>query len=74
MSEQELLDIINDIRMSNGNDAVESISPDVSLRRDLEFDSIDFATLTVRIEDACGVDVFEDGIVDTFGEIWDKVK
>lgn len=74
MREKELLDIINDIRMSNGEDAVKSISGETSLRRDLRFDSIDFATLTVRIEDACGVDIFEDGIVDTFGEILDKVK
>lgn len=74
MSEKELLDIINDIRISNGDECIELINKEISLRKDLGFDSIDFATLTVRIEDACGIDIFEDGLVDTFGEILDKVK
>lgn len=37
-------------------------------------DSLDLAELTVRIEDAFGIDVFEDGIIDTIGEIMDKIN
>ncbi|MDY5583433.1 MAG: acyl carrier protein [Candidatus Merdousia sp.] len=49
------------------------ITAATSLRDDLHFDSFDLAELTVRIEAEFGVDVFEDGIVYTVGEILKKL-
>jgi len=37
-------------------------------------DSLDLAELTVRIEDEFGVDIFEDGMIDTVQEILDKIN
>jgi acyl carrier protein len=40
----------------------------------LGFDSFDLAELTVHIEDAFNVDVFENGIVNTVEEILEILK
>ncbi len=45
-----------------------------TLRRELGLDSLDLAELTVRIENEYGVDIFEDGIVETVGEILEKLE
>jgi len=45
-----------------------------SLRRDLGFDSFDFAELTVKIEDIFDIDIFENRIVDTLAEIKEEMK
>jgi len=37
-------------------------------------DSLDLAELTVRLEEEFGVDVFEDGIVETVEEILTKLS
>lgn len=50
------------------------ITEDTHLRDDLGLDSLDLAELTVRIESEFGIDVFEDGIVNTVGEIIKKIK
>ena len=39
----------------------------------MDFDSFDLALLTAKIEDEFDVDVFEDGVVITVGEIMDKL-
>lgn len=44
------------------------------LRNDIGFDSLDLAELTVRIEAECDIDIFEDGIVNTVGEILEKLE
>ena len=44
------------------------------LRNDIGFDSLDFAELTVRIEAEYNIDIFEDGIVNTVGEIVKKLE
>ncbi len=36
--------------------------------------SFDLAVLTVKIEDEFGIDVFENGIINSFGEIVDMIK
>lgn len=68
-----ILDIINDIRMSQNLDKLENISSDMRLRDDLGLASFDLAELTVRIEDETDIDIFEDGIVNTIGEIYQKL-
>lgn len=69
-----LLNIINGILESNGETKVEKIEKEDDLRDDLGLNSFDLAELTVRLEDEYNIDVFEDGIVQTIGEITDKLK
>ena len=45
-----------------------------NLRDDIGFTSFDLAELTVRIEDEFDIDIFEDGLVATVGEIYSKLK
>ena len=42
--------------------------------RDLGLSSMDMATLTVMLEDEYDIDIFEDGIVLTIGEIVKKLE
>ena len=70
----EFLQIINDIRKKRGMKPIESLNRDLNLRDDLGFDSFDLAELTVRIEDETGIDIFENGIINTVGEILDTLK
>ena len=44
------------------------------LRGDIGFNSFDLAELTVRIENEFDIDIFEDGIVATVGDILNKLK
>ena len=66
--------IINTVLRNRGKQTVESINERSSLRDDLGFDSLDLAELTVRIEAEYDVDIFEDGVVTTVGEILDKIQ
>lgn len=72
--EQRILEIINVIRESKGQPMISTISSSDSLRNTYGFSSFDLAELTVRIEDEFGVDIFEDGLVDTVGEVIDKLQ
>ena len=65
-----ILGIINKRR----EDSVYTLNDDTHLRNDLGFDSIELAELTVRIESEFDIDVFEDGIVSTIGEILEKIS
>jgi acyl carrier protein len=69
----ELLEIINEIREDAGRNPVATIHDQLRLREDLELDSLELAVLTVRIEAAFGVDVFERGMINTVGEILRKL-
>lgn len=70
---EKILTIINDIRQSKDLPALESISEESSLRDDLGLTSFDLAELTVYIEDEFDIDIFEDGLVSTVGEIYRKL-
>lgn len=61
--------IINSIRKGKNLPELDAITPEMNLRSDLEFTSFDLAELTVKIEDEFDVDIFEDGLVNTIGEI-----
>ncbi len=52
----------------------ERIAENTNLRNDLQLDSLELAELTVRIEDEFQIDIFEDGIVETVGEIFKKLS
>lgn len=71
---KKLLDIINTVLANRQKQTIELITPESSLRNDLGFDSLDLAELTVRIEVEYDVDIFEDGVVTTVGEILEKIN
>ena len=68
------MDIINEIRAAKKLAPVESINADTKLREDLSLTSFDLAELTVKIEDEFDIDIFEDGLVSTIGEIYAKLS
>ena len=72
--ENKILNIINDIRAAKGIAPIETLSGEMKLREDLNLTSFDLAELTVKIEDVFDVDIFEDGLVSTIGEILDKLQ
>jgi len=65
----ELLEIINTVLANSNKKTVESINLNLHLRNDLDFDSFNLAELTVRIEEKFGVDVFENGLINTIDEL-----
>ncbi len=71
---ENLLDLINIVLENRGKATLDSISELSSLRDHCGLDSLDLAELTVRIEAEYDVDIFEDGIVSTIGDILGKIK
>ena len=71
---KKLLEIINTVLANRGKSIVTSINETSGLRDDLGLDSLDLAELTVRIEVEYDVDIFEDGVVTTIGEILSKIQ
>ncbi len=65
---------INLIRANKGLGPLDKLSPSTRLRADLGMDSLDLAELTVRLEKETGVDVFADGIVNTVGEVLERIN
>jgi acyl carrier protein len=70
----ELLKIVNTVREHKGQPPLMELCVEMKLREDLGFESLDLAELTVRVEDAFGVDVFADGLVFTVGEIAERLR
>jgi len=72
--EEKVFEIINYIRKNKGLNLLQEIKPSDNLRDVIEFTSFDLAELTVRIEDEFDIDIFEDGLVSTIGEIFEKLS
>jgi len=72
--EEKVKTIINSILANADQKAVDTLHPKYHLRNDLGFDSLMLAELTVHIEEEFGVDVFEDGIINTIEEVFLKIK
>lgn len=72
--ERTILKIINEIRMSKDMSPLANLKKEDHLRNDLCLTSFDLAELTVKIEDEYDIDIFEDGIVNTVGEIITKLE
>lgn len=70
----KVLEIINDIRASKSMAPVKILNETDNLRNDLGLTSFDLAELTVRIEDEFDIDIFEDGLVNTIGEVYAKLE
>lgn len=71
---EELLIIINTVLNNRGKVVIETINKTTHLRNDIGLDSLDLAELTVRIEAKYDIDIFDDGIVNTVGEIFNKIN
>lgn len=71
---QELLNIVNEMRVEAGKTIIERLEPYMDLREDLELDSLMLAELTVRVEDEFDIDIFEDGIIQSIGDILIKIN
>jgi len=61
--------IINTVLENRGKEKIENIQLESNLRNDLGLDSLDLAELTVRVEVEYDIDIFENGVVTTVGEI-----
>ena len=70
----KVLEIINDIRVVKSMSVIEELNDTDNLRNDLGLTSFDLAELTVRLEDEFDIDIFEDGLVNTVGEIYAKLQ
>ena len=66
---QMLLDKINQVLVESGREPVNALRDDMRLRKDLGLDSLELAVLTVKIEAATGIDIFENGLLSTVGEV-----
>jgi len=71
---KQLLAIINTVLSNRGRQPISEIKAGDSLTGVLGFDSLDLAELTVRIEAEWDIDIFEDGLVSTVGEIMRKLR
>jgi len=77
MNKVKIASIINEICEENNYNLVNENTTnflELKFREDIGFDSFNLAQLTVMIEDEFDVDVFEDGVVETVGEIIIKIK
>ena len=72
--EEKVLEIINKIKKIKGEELISQLNESDNLREDLGLSSFDLAELTVNIEDEFDIDIFEDGFVNTIGEIYEKLR
>jgi len=72
--EVKILEIINTVLDNRTKKILTVLNPEMHLRNDIGFDSLDLAELTVRIEAEYDIDIFEDGIVNTVSEILGKLN
>ena len=70
---ETLLIVINEILEEKNGQRLDTLNEGTSLRKDLGFDSMDLALLTAKLDEECGVDIFEDGIIDTVEEVLKKL-
>jgi acyl carrier protein len=66
---EDIKEIINTVLENRGKEKNENIQLESNLRNDLGLDSLDLAELTVRVEVEYDIDIFENGVVTTVGEI-----
>ncbi len=71
---EKILNIVNEIRAAKSLTPIDTVSAEMKLREDLNLTSFDLAELTVKIEDEFDIDIFEDGLVSTVGEIFEKLQ
>ena len=72
--EGKLLETINQVRINSGLSKVESITPDMNLKNDLELDSISIAELIASIDVVFDTDINSEGMVETVGDIQNRLS
>lgn len=72
--EKKILEIVNNIRLAKNQEPLNELHASDDLRNDLGFTSFDLAELTVNIEDEFDIDIFEDGLINSIGEIYSKLS
>lgn len=70
---EQLVRIFNTVLTNRGKQTITTLESNSNLMNDIGFDSLDLAELTVRIEAKWDVDIFEEGVVSTVGEILTKL-
>ena len=72
---EKVIEIIKNILSENDLEmSVEEINDTTKLTDDLGLDSFNLAQLTVEIESEFGVDIFENGVISTVGDIFKQLK
>lgn len=71
---EKVVEILKGIVLAKGKEIDSEINSETKLREDLGLTSFDLAELTVKIEDEFDIDIFEDGLVSTVGEIFAKLS
>lgn len=72
-TKKRILEIINTVLKNRNREEILELKPNMHLRNNIGFDSLDLAELTVRIEAEFDIDIFEDGIINTTDEILCKL-
>ncbi len=71
---EKVVEILKGIVLAKGKEIDSEINSETKLREDLGLTSFDLAELTVKIEDEFDIDIFEEGLVSTVGEIFAKLE
>lgn len=69
----EIHRIVNEVLTDSGRPPIRAVTRELTLRSGLGLDSLELAILTVKLEAEFGVDVFAKGLVNTVGEIEDRL-
>ncbi len=75
--QKRILEIINTIYREKTGKNLKELDPQMHLKNDLGFDSLDFGELAARIETEYDIDVFEEGVannIHTLNDILEKLK
>ena len=72
--ESKVLEIVNHIIAAKNLKPLAKLTGSDRLREDIGFTSFDLAELTVRIEDEFDIDIFEDGVITTIGEVYARLR
>ena len=72
---KKVIEIIKNLILENDIEvSTEEINDSTSLTNDLGLDSFNLAQLTVEIESEFGVDIFENGVISSVGDIFKQIK
>jgi acyl carrier protein len=72
---KKVIEIIKNLILENDIEvSTEEINDSTSLTNDLGLDSFNLAQLTVEIESEFGVDIFENGVISSVGDIFKQLK
>ena len=73
--EKKVIEIIKNLIIENDIEiSTEVINDSTSLTNDLGFDSFNLAQLTVEIESEFGIDIFENEVINSVGDIFNQLK